>query len=55
MQPAWVLDDTATYWYGLNPGADPEIARRLNAALQRVKTDGRYQQLVHKYLPRLER
>ena len=55
MQPAWVLDETATYWYGLNPGTDPEIARRLNAALQRVKADGRYQQLQHKYLPRLER
>lgn len=55
LQPAWVLDESLSYWYGLNPGTDPDVARRLNAALQKVKADGRYLQLKQKYLPRVTR
>lgn len=55
LQPAWVLDESLSYWYGLNPGTDPDVARRLNAALQRIKADGRYLQLKQKYLPRVAR
>jgi ABC-type amino acid transport substrate-binding protein len=29
------------------------VARKLNAALQRIKGDGRYLQLKQKYLPRV--
>lgn len=53
LQAVWVLDEGLTYWYGLNLATDPEVARKLNAALQRIKADGRYQQLKQKYLPRV--
>lgn len=55
LQPAWVLDESLSYWYGLNPGTDPDVARRLNAALQKIKADGRYLLLKQKYLPRVTR
>lgn len=52
LQAVWVLDESSSYWYGLNIATDPEVARRLNAALQKVKNDGRYLVLKQKYLPR---
>ena len=48
--PALVLDEASAYWYGLNPGTDPEVAKRLEQALAKAKADGRYQQLRQKYL-----
>ena len=48
--PALVVDDAESYWYGLNPAGDPELAKRLELALQRIKADGRYAQLSQKYL-----
>jgi polar amino acid transport system substrate-binding protein len=48
--PALVLDDSAAYWFGLNPGMDADIAKRLDQALLKAKADGRYQQLRQKYL-----
>ncbi|MDZ7920120.1 substrate-binding periplasmic protein [Rhodoferax sp.] len=48
--PALVLDESLSYWYGLNLAVDPEVAKRLNAALQKVRNDGRYTQLRQKYL-----
>jgi len=50
LQPALVLDDSASYWYGLNLAVDEDVARRLNAALQKIRNDGRYAQLRQKYL-----
>lgn len=55
LQPVWVLDDSLSYWYGVNMATDPDVAKRLNAALQRLKADGRYLQLKQKYLPRVTR
>ena len=52
LQPALVLDESMAYWYGVNLQTDPEVVRKLNAALQRIKNDGRYQQLRLKYLPK---
>jgi polar amino acid transport system substrate-binding protein len=48
--PALVLDESMAYWYGLHPSSDPDIAKRLDQALIRIKADGRYQQLRQKYL-----
>jgi polar amino acid transport system substrate-binding protein len=48
--PALVLDESLSYWYGLNLSVDPEVAKRLNAALQKLRNDGRYAQLRQKYL-----
>lgn len=53
LQPVWVLDDSLSYWYGVNLATDPDVAKRLNAALHRLKADGRYLQLKQKYLPRV--
>ncbi len=55
LQAVWVLDESLSYWYGLNPATDPDIARRLNAALQKVKSDGRYLALKQKYLPKVSK
>jgi len=51
-QAVWVLDESLSYWYGLNLGTDPEVARSLNAALQKLKNDGQYLLLKQKYLPK---
>ena len=48
--PVLVLDDSLNYWFGLNLAVDPEIARKLNVALQKIRSDGRYAQLRQKYL-----
>lgn len=48
--PALVLDDSLNYWYGLNLSVDTDVAKRLNAALLKVRNDGRYAQLRQKYL-----
>ena len=48
--PVLVLDDSQSYWYGLNLSVDAEVARKLNLALQKVRGDGRYALLRQKYL-----
>lgn len=55
LQPAWVLDESLSYWYGLNRATDPDVAKRLNAALQKIKSDGRYLLLKQKYLPKVSK
>ena len=55
LQAVWVLDESLSYWYGLNLATDPEVARRLNTALQKLKNDGRYLVLKQKYLPRVSK
>ena len=52
LQAVWVLDEGLSYWYGLNPATDPDVARRLNAALLKIKSDGRYQLLRQRYFPK---
>lgn len=42
-------DVSKTYWYGLPPDTDPALVRRLQAALDRLKRDGRYEQLRQRY------
>lgn len=49
LQPVMELDVTRAYWYGLRPDADPAVARRLQAALEAMKRDGRYEQLRQRY------
>lgn len=55
LQPALVLDESLSYWYGLSLRTDPEVAKKLNAALQKIKNDGRYLQLKQKYLPKVSK
>ncbi|MEI7430566.1 MAG: transporter substrate-binding domain-containing protein [Betaproteobacteria bacterium] len=55
IQPALLLDDSFEYWYGINLSTDPEVVRKLDLALQRIKKDGRYLKLQQKYLPRTPR
>lgn len=52
LEPAWVLDDSLSYWYGASLNTDPELVKRLNAALQKIKDDGRYTQLKQRYMPK---
>jgi len=55
IQPALLFDDSFEYWYGISQSTDPEVAKKLNAALQKIKNDGRYLKLKQKYLPRTAR
>ncbi len=48
--PVLVLEDSLNYWFGLNLSVDADVARKLNAALQKIRNDGRYTQLRQKYL-----
>ena len=52
IEPAWVLDESLSYWYGLSLGSDSGIAKKLNAALKKIKDDGRYAQLKQRYMPK---
>lgn len=49
LQPVIELDVARSYWYGLRPDVDPALARRLQAALDALKRDGRYEQLRQRY------
>lgn len=42
-------DVSKTYWYGLPPDTDQALVRRLQAALDKLKRDGRYEQLRQRY------
>jgi len=55
LQPALLLDDSLSYWYGVSLATDPEVAKKLNAALQKIKNDGRYLQLKKRYLLKVTR
>ncbi len=55
LQPVLVLDDASSYWYGVSLNTPPELVKKLNTALQKIKADGRYQQLRHKYLSKSAR
>jgi polar amino acid transport system substrate-binding protein len=49
LQPVMDHDTTKSYWYGLRPDADPALARRLQAELDAIKRDGRYERLRQRY------
>lgn len=42
-------DATRSYFYGLRPDADPALVQRLQAALERLRRDGRYERLRQRY------
>ncbi|MGQ3053211.1 MAG: substrate-binding periplasmic protein [Roseateles sp.] len=49
LQPVMEHDTTKSYWYGLRPDADPALVRRLQAALDGLRRDGRYERLRQRY------
>lgn len=49
LQPVMEQDVTRSYYYGLRPDADPALVRRLQAALDGLKRDGRYDRLRQRY------
>ncbi|MDR7271073.1 polar amino acid transport system substrate-binding protein [Pelomonas saccharophila] len=49
LQPVMELDVARSYWYGLRPEADPALVKRLQAALDAMKRDGRYERLRQRY------
>ncbi|MFT7776283.1 substrate-binding periplasmic protein [Roseateles sp.] len=49
LQPVLEQDASRTYWYGLHPATDPTLVRRLQAALDAVRRDGRYERLRQRY------
>jgi polar amino acid transport system substrate-binding protein len=49
LQPAMEQDVTHSYFYGLRPGADPALVRRLQSALDTLRRDGRYERLRQRY------
>lgn len=55
LEPAFLLDDSLDYWYGLSLKSSPVIAKQLNTALEKIKKDGRYAALMKKYLPEAKR
>jgi polar amino acid transport system substrate-binding protein len=49
LRPVMEQDTARSYFYGLRPDADPALVRRLQAALDRLKRDGRYERLRLRY------
>ncbi|HEY8881602.1 MAG TPA: transporter substrate-binding domain-containing protein [Roseateles sp.] len=49
LQPVMEQDVSKSYWYGLRPDAHPALARRLQAALDALRRDGRYERLRQRY------
>lgn len=49
LQAVMEQDTSKSYWYGLRPDADPAVVRRLQAALDALRRDGRYERLRQRY------
>lgn len=49
LQAVMEQDVGKAYWYGLRPDADPALVRRLQAALDAIRRDGRYERLRQRY------
>lgn len=49
LQPVLDYDVDKTYWYGLHPQTDAALVRRLQAALDTLRRDGRYERLRLRY------
>lgn len=49
LQPVMEQDASRSYWYGLRPDAEPALVKRLQAGLDALKRDGRYERLRQRY------
>lgn len=49
LQPVMEQDASRSYWYGLRLDTDPALVRRLQAELDTLKRDGRYERLRQRY------
>lgn len=49
LQPVLEQDTSKSYWYGLHPDTAPATARRLQAALDALRRNGRYDGLRQRY------
>ena len=49
LQPVMEQDASRSYWYGLRSDADPALVLRLQAELDAMKRDGRYERLRQRY------
>lgn len=49
LQAVMEQDASKSYWYGLRPDADPALVRRLQAALDAIRRDGRHERLRQRY------
>lgn len=49
LQPVLEQDASKSYWYGLRPDADPVMVKGLQAALDALRRDGRYEKLRQRY------
>lgn len=49
LTPVMAHDVAKSYWYGLPPDTEPALVRRLQATLDKLKRDGRYEQLRQRY------
>jgi len=49
LQAVMEQDVGKSYWYGLCPDAKPALVRRLQAALEAIRRDGRYERLRQRY------
>lgn len=49
LQPVMEQDTSRSYWYGLRLDADAALVRRLQAELDAIKRDGRYERLRQRY------
>ncbi|MDH0863023.1 transporter substrate-binding domain-containing protein [Mitsuaria sp. GD03876] len=49
LTPVLPLDVDKSYWFGMPADGDPALARRLQAALDRIRRDGRYERLRQQY------
>lgn len=49
LQPVMEQDVSKSYWYGLRPDASQALVRKLQAALDAVRRDGRYERLRQRY------
>lgn len=49
LQAVLDYDVDKSYWFGLNPRSDDTLVRRLQAALDSVRRDGRYERLRQRY------
>lgn len=49
LRPVLTQDASRSYYYGLRPDADPSLVRRLQAALDQLRRDGRHDRLRQRY------
>ena len=50
LQPVLEQDATRSYWFGLRPDTDSALLKRLQAELNALKRDGRYERMRQRYV-----